>query len=235
MTGVQTCALPIFVRGLGECAVTVLGNHDLHLITLSLGFTTARSDDTLDDILTAPDRDELITWLRGQPLLYTEGDHVLVHAGLLPAWAPALAAKLARSVETAMRGTEHREFFAHLYGSKPARWSDDLKGWDRLRVIVNAMTRMRFCSVDGEMEFQTKGETAQAPAGYMPWFDVPDRASASVTVVCGHWSALGLKRTPNLLALDTGCVWGGKLTAIRLEDRTLFQVRSRQQPADFGQ
>src|SRR6266496_3401063 len=121
-------------------------------------------------------------------------------------------------------GSRHREFLAHLYGSRPDRWDDSLRGIDRLRLIVNAMTRLRFCTPEGVMEFRTKGETTEAPAGHLPWFDVPGRRSADQTVICGHWSALGLRVAPKLLALDSGCVWGGKLTAIRLEDRRLYQV-----------
>jgi bis(5'-nucleosyl)-tetraphosphatase (symmetrical) len=145
----------------------------------------------------------------------------------LPQWDVATATALAGEVERELRGPRHREFLAELYGSRPDRWSDGLRGVERLRVIVNAMTRLRFCTPEGVMEFHTKGETATAPAGYLPWFDVPGRKSESCTVICGHWSALGLRIAPNLLALDSGCVWGGKLTAIRLEDRRLYQVPCR--------
>jgi bis(5'-nucleosyl)-tetraphosphatase (symmetrical) len=213
-----------FVRDLGERALTVLGNHDLHLLALAHGFAKRREDDTLGDVLAAPDRDELLDWLRHQPMIHAEADRLLVHAGLLPQWDVATAKALAREVEEELRGPRHREFLAHLYGSRPDRWSDSLRGIDRLRVIVNAMTRLRFCTKEGVMEFHTKGETTKAPAGYLPWFDVPGRRSADHTVICGHWSALGLRITPNLLALDSGCVWGGKLTAICLEDRRLYQV-----------
>jgi len=222
-----------YVRDLGDRAVTVLGNHDLHLIALALGTAKARGEDTLDEVLQAPDRDELIAWLRGCPMLHAEEGYVLVHAGLLPQWSVDQAAALAREVEAALRGPKHQRFFAHLYGSKPARWTDSLEGWDRLRVIVNAMTRMRFCSATGEMEFASKGESAAAPEGFMPWFEAPERKSAVATLICGHWSALGLQMKPELLALDTGCVWGGKLTAIRLDDRKLTQVASHAKPAKF--
>ena len=166
----------------------------------------------------------MLAWLRSQPLLHREGEFLLVHAGLLPGWTADMAAGLSVEVEHKLRGAGYAEFLSKLYGGKPDRWSDDLRGADRLRVIINAMTRMRFCSPQGVMEFETKGETTKAPAGYLPWFDVPGRCSSNVTVVCGHWSALGVKLAPNLLALDSGCVWGGKLSAIRLEDRRLFQV-----------
>jgi bis(5'-nucleosyl)-tetraphosphatase (symmetrical) len=213
-----------FVRDLGARALAVLGNHDLHLLALAHGFAKQRKDDTLGDVLAAPDRDELLDWLRHRPMIHVDADHVLVHAGVLPQWDVATAKALAREVEAELRGPRHREFLAQLYGSRPDRWSESLRGIDRLRVIVNAMTRLRFCTPDGVMEFLTKGETTEAPAGYLPWFDVPGRKSADRTVICGHWSALGLRIAPNLLALDSGCVWGGKLTAIRLEDRRLYQV-----------
>ena len=184
----------------------------------------ARDDDTLDDIVDAPDAGELLDWLRFRPMVHAEGEYLMVHAGLLPSWSTAKALDLAAEVEHELRVKRYRDFLAELYGSKPPFWSDDHAGMDRLRVIVNAMTRMRFVSADGVMEFATKGETAKAPPGFMPWFDVPGRASRASTLVCGHWSALGLRIRPDLLALDTGCVWGGALTAVRLEDRQVFQL-----------
>ena len=213
-----------FVRDLGARALCVLGNHDLHLLALAHGFVKAREEDTLGEVLAAPDRAELLDWLRSLPIMHIESGYLLVHAGLLPQWNSRQARALAAEVETELRGPAHREFLARLYGSRPDRWSDALRGIDRLRVVVNAMTRMRFCTPDGVMEFQAKGEVTKAPAGYLPWFDVPGRKSAGETVICGHWSALGLRVKSNLLALDSGCVWGGKLTAICLEDRRLHQV-----------
>lgn len=213
-----------FVRDLGEAALTTLGNHDLHLLALAHGFVKARGDDTLGDVLAAPDRDSLLDWLRRRPMLHVEANYVLVHAGLLPQWDIVTAKALAGEVEAELRGPRHREFLAQLYGSRPDRWSNGLRGIERLRVVVNAMTRLRFCTPEGVMEFSTKGETVKAPPGYLPWFEVSGRKSADRTVVCGHWSALGLHTAPNLLALDSGCVWGGKLSAIRLEDRRLYQV-----------
>ena len=213
-----------FVRDLGERATTTLGNHDLHLLALAHGFVRRRLDDTLEEVLAAPDRDSLLDWLRHRPMLHVEANYVLVHAGLLPQWDIATAKALAGEVEAELRGARHRGFLEQLYGSRPDRWSDGLRGVERLRVVVNAMTRLRFCTPEGVMEFNAKGETAEAPAGYLPWFDVLGRKSAGHTVICGHWSALGLRVAPNLLALDSGCVWGGKLSAIRLEDRRLYQV-----------
>jgi len=223
-----------FVRDLGDRALTVLGNHDLHLLALACGFAESREDDTLGEVIAAPDRGELLDWLRRRPMIHAEGGYTLVHAGLLPQWDVAKAKSLAAEVETELRGAGYREFLKALYGSRPERWADQLSGPDRLRVIVNAMTRMRFCTPEGIMEFRTKGETAQAPDGYLPWFDVPGRKSAGSVVICGHWSALGLRLAPNLLALDSGCVWGGQLSAVRLEDRRLYQVpcsgRGRRSP-----
>jgi bis(5'-nucleosyl)-tetraphosphatase (symmetrical) len=222
--GPDSLATLRFVRDLGDGAVAVLGNHDLHLLALAQGSVKAGEDDTLGDVIAAPDRDSLLDWLRHRPMMHVAADYALVHAGLLPQWDVAKAKGLAGEVEGELRGSGHREFLAQLYGSRPDRWNDDLRGIDRLRVIVNAMTRLRFCTPEGVMEFETKGETAKAPAGYLAWFEVPGRKSVDHTLVCGHWSALGLRMAPKLLALDSGCVWGGELSAVRLEDRRLYQV-----------
>ncbi len=221
-----------FVKRLGERAVTVLGNHDLHLIALAFGYGRRRGDDTLDAVLEANDCAELVAWLRTLPLLHAAEGHVMVHAGLLPQWSVERAQGLAREVEEELRGPRHRTFLEQMYGSKPEEWREDLAGIDRLRVVVNAMTRMRFCTPQGRMEFYSKGDSSAAPAGHLPWFEVPGRASAGATIVCGHWSALGLKLLPNLIALDAGCVWGGALTAVRLEDRAVVQVPCRRDAAD---
>lgn len=213
------------IKSLGSAALTVLGNHDLYLLMVAEGGAKFRGkDDTLQSVLDAPDAAELLDWLRHQPLCHTEGDFCLVHAGLLPQWTITRARELSLEVEAALQGPDYREFILNLWGSDPAGWSDDLSGWARLRVIVNAMTRMRFCTREGIMEFKVKGKLANAPAGHLPWFDLPGRKSAGAVLVTGHWSALGLKVTPNLLALDSGCLWGGHLTALRLEDRKVFQV-----------
>ena len=217
-----------FVKALGERAIVVHGNHDLHLLTLAAGHAKRRDDDTFDDVLAAPDRDELLDWLRFRPMLHVEDEYLMVHAGLLPSWSVDQAQDLAAEVEAELRARRYRLFLAELYGSRPDAWDAGLRGMDRLRVIVNAMTRMRFCSADGVMELRVKGEVEQAPPGFMPWFEVPGRKTRGVAVICGHWSALGLKLKRDLLALDTACVWGGALTAVRLEDRRLFQVRCAQ-------
>jgi len=212
------------VKSLGDSAITVLGNHDLHLLAVAEGTAELHRSDTLDEVLGAPDRDELLSWLRHQRLIYAEGDYVLVHAGLLPQWSIKQADKLAHEVEKALRGDDYATFLARMYGNAPHTWNDELDGYKRLRVIVNAFTRLRICTAQGEMEFKFKGEVEKIPEGYMPWFELPERKSRKATVIFGHWSALGLKITPNVIALDTGCLWGGPLTAIRLEDRQLFQV-----------
>lgn len=213
-----------FVRNLGDTAITVLGNHDLYLLMAAEGFGRRNKGDTLDEILNAPDRDELLHWLRHRPLCHHEGQFCMVHAGLLPQWTVTRARALAAEVEATLAGPGYLEFMANMWGSEPASWCDELAGWPRLRVIVNAMTRMRFCSLDGVMEFKTKGEASAAPADHVPWFDVPGRRSAGDVLVTGHWSALGLKIENNLLALDSGCLWGRQLTAVRLDDRAIFQV-----------
>ena len=214
-----------FVRGLGEAAVTVLGNHDLYLLMVAFGGARKRGkDDTIQPILDAPDGPDLLHWLRHQPLCHTEGNFCMVHAGLLPQWTASQARKLAAEVEVRLQADDFIKALKNMWGSEPAAWSDDLRGWERMRVVVNAMTRMRFCTPEGVMEFHTKGELAKAPAGHLPWFEAPKRKSADTVLVTGHWSALGLKITPNLLALDSGCLWGGHLSAVRLEDRQVFQV-----------
>ncbi len=223
-----------FVRGLGDRAVTVLGNHDLHLVMCAEGFGRPSNEDTLAEVLAAPDRAELIAWLRTRPLCHAEDEYVMVHAGLLPQWSTAQALALSGEVTAALTAPDFRDFLAHLWGSEPNAWRDELGGWERLRVIVNAMTRMRFCNADGIMEFRVKGPPEMAPPGFMPWFAVPGRRTAAMTVVCGHWSALGVRREANLLALDSGCLWGGSLTAVRLEDRRMFQLDCPRQVAPSG-
>jgi len=225
--GPQSAEVMRFVKSLGERAVMVQGNHDLHLLAFAAGHARCRADDTFDDVLAAADQAELLDWLRRQPLLHVEGEYVMVHAGFLPSWSVAQAQGLAAEVEAELRGARYRDFFATLYGSQPDAWDERLRGADRLRVVVNAMTRMRVCSAAGVMDLQVKGEMHKAPPGFMPWFEVPGRKSAGVPIICGHWSALGLRVTPDLLALDTGCVWGGALSAVRLEDRRVFQVPCR--------
>ena len=214
-----------FVRDLGPAAVTVLGNHDLYLLMVAYGAVRSRAkDDTIQAVLDAPDREALLGWLRTRPLMHVENGFAMVHAGLLPSWSVPQARALAREVEGALAGPYHADLLHNMWGSEPAAWHPDLRDYARMRVIVNAMTRMRFCTLDGQMDFKVKGEVTKAPKGYVPWFEVPGRKSADTTVVFGDWSALGLRVEPRLLALDSGCLWGRELSAVRLEDRAVFQV-----------
>lgn len=212
----------------GERAVPVLGNHDLHLLSVSAGIRKSKRGDTIDDILAAPDAADLIEWIRHRPLAHFDDGMLMVHAGVLPQWDVTLTLELADELQRALRAPSWKETLAGLYGNEPNRWKPGLKGIERLRVTCSALTRMRFCTVDGVMDFTSSGTLASTPSGCMPWFDVPSRKSADVTVVFGHWAALGLMMRDNLIGLDSGCVWGEKLSAVRLArdpaQRTLTQV-----------
>ncbi len=204
---------------------TVLGNHDLHLLAVANGIRPVHASDTLAEILAAPDRDILLGWLRRRPLALMHQGHVLVHAGLLPQWSAQQALDLSAEVSERLSGDNWVDFLRTMYGNQPDTWNDSLQGPDRWRCIINAMTRLRFCDANGSMDFKMK-ESGSAPPGsaLTPWFDAPDRKSAAQTVVFGHWSALGLLLRPNLIGLDSGCVWGGQLSAVCLDDRSLLQV-----------
>ncbi len=206
----------------------VLGNHDLHALVVAHNIKPAHQGDTLQTIFDAPDSDVLLTWLRHQPLMLAQNvnghAYVMVHAGLLPQWSIAQALTYASEVECALQADSYHDFLANMYGNQPKQWRDNLTGFDRLRVITNAMTRLRICTNNGEMEFSFKGELQDIPMPYMPWFDVPTRQSKSTQIVCGHWSALGLQQRDNIYALDTACLWGGQLTAMCLETREITQV-----------
>ncbi|EEA00949.1 bis(5'nucleosyl)-tetraphosphatase, ApaH [Burkholderia sp. H160] len=212
----------------GERAVPVLGNHDLHLLSVSAGIRKSKKGDTIDDILAAPDAADLIEWIRHRPLAHFDDGMLMVHAGVLPQWDATLTLELADELQRALRAPRWKETLAGLYGNQPNHWSPDLKGIERLRVTCSALTRMRFCTADGVMDFTSSGTLASTPSGCMPWFDVPSRKTADVTVVFGHWAALGLLMRDNLIGLDSGCVWGEKLSAVRLArnpaERTLTQV-----------
>jgi len=225
--GPDSLATLRFVHALGDVATVVLGNHDLHLLAVAEGLEKLKRDDTLDDVLAAPDREALLDWLRHLPLVHFEDGYAMVHAGLLPDWSVSHALELGAEVEAALQASSYRSFLAKMYGNRPAQWSEDLAGFDRLRVIVNAMTRLRVCTNDGTMEFSHKGRPANLPPGYVPWFQIAGRRSRDTPVIFGHWSALGPLSVPNLFALDTGCLWGRHLTALRLEDRKLFQTSCR--------
>lgn len=213
-----------FAKSLGPGQVTVLGNHDLALLVIAEGIRKPHRGDTFDDILSAPDRDELLDWLRRQKMMHAGERYAMVHAGLLPQWTIAQATALAREAEAALQGPDYREFLSQMYGNDPPRWRDDLSGYDRLRVIVNAMTRLRFVTPDGSMNFSHKMGLAGAPAGHLPWYEVPARASRGTPILFGHWAALGLLQREDVVCLDTGCVWGRALSALRLEDGRLFQL-----------
>jgi bis(5'-nucleosyl)-tetraphosphatase (symmetrical) len=221
------------VMALGAAATTVLGNHDFHLLAVARGHARAHRQDTIGPILDASDRDTLLDWLIRCPLVVLEDDLLLVHAGLLPQWTAAAALMLSREVEAMLASDRADAFLAALYGDEPRAWRDDLEGFDRLRVVVNACTRLRFCKADGTMELKEKRGPDRAPDGFEPWFQHENRASAGKTIVCGHWSALELKLAPNLLMLDSGCLWGGTLTAVRLEDRRVYQVPGRARATPF--
>jgi bis(5'-nucleosyl)-tetraphosphatase (symmetrical) len=208
-----------FIKGLGKHAVSVLGNHDLHLIAAAHGHPIKSDDHTLDAILNAPDRDELIDWLRQQPLLHHDAalGYTMIHAGLPPQWDLKLARQCAQEVETMLRSNNIANFIEHMYGNKPRRWSDELSGWKRLRFTVNCLTRLRFCDDEGRLEFKYKGTPGSQPAEFLPWFEIPERNSKDLNIVFGHWSTLGKRDDPGVFPLDTACLWGGELTALRLD------------------
>jgi bis(5'-nucleosyl)-tetraphosphatase (symmetrical) len=204
------------VRSLGDNAIVVLGNHDLHLLALALGGEAARRGDTLDEVLAAPDRDELLEWLLNRPLVHFDRGDLLVHAGLAPEWSVARTLALAREVETALR-RDPPAFLRQMYGDRPDRWSEELAGMERLRFVVNVLTRLRMCTADGRIDLKMKGPPAKARSSFQPWFEVPGRASRDARIIFGHWSALGYVNAHGVIALDTGCVWGGALTALSLD------------------
>lgn len=217
--GPQSLETLRFVRSLGDAAVTVLGNHDLHLLAIAAGCQSARPSDTLDDILAAPDRHDLLDWLRRRPLAHYDAacGYLMVHAGLAPQWTRSEALTLAAEVGARLAAPDWTDFLSGMYGNEPARWDPGLVGIDRLRVIVNFLTRLRFCTPDGTMDFDHKGPPGTQPAPLLPWFAVPERKSIDDRIICGHWSALGAINSHNVSALDSGCVWGGALTALRLD------------------
>jgi len=214
-----------WVRERSDRTVTVLGNHDLHLLAVAAGEAPNRPEDTFGRLLEAPDADRLLNWLRRRPMLHSSGDTVLVHAGLLPEWTADEAGRLAGELEEALRERDPSELFAEMYGNHPRGWSGELEGIDRLRVVVNALTRMRTLE-EGRMDFDFKGEPQNAPGHLEPWYSAEPRRWGGRRVVCGHWSAAGYRRSGDVHLLDSGCRWGGELTALRLDDEKLFQVES---------
>lgn len=202
----------------------VLGNHDLHTLVVANGFVKPHKSDTLDVLLNAADSNKLLDWLRHQKLAYAQDNYLMVHAGVLPQWTVDDVLSYAAEVEAALQGADYLNFLSNMYGNLPNQWNENLVGLDRLRVITNAMTRLRICNLQGEIDFAFKGELADIPADLMPWFDVPNRATQQHKIIFGHWSALGLHFRNNVFALDTGCLWGGKLTAMALESQKITQV-----------
>jgi bis(5'-nucleosyl)-tetraphosphatase (symmetrical) len=213
-----------FVRSLGDHVTVLLGNHDLHLLAVAAGIRPQHIDDTLQPILDAADRDELLDWLRQRPLANAQAGALFVHAGVLPQWSVEQTLALAGEVQARLRAPDYRAFLATMYGNQPGRWHDSLTGADRARCVINALTRLRFVDSDGVMDLTVKEGTEAAPSGFMPWFDHPRRATRDTPVIFGHWSTLGLMVRDDAICLDTGCVWGGRLTAMRWPDRSLIQV-----------
>lgn len=208
------------LRSLEGAATCLLGNHDLHLLAVAHGVRKPHRSDTLDPILNAADREDWLDWLRQQNLAVHAHGWLMVHAGVVPQWDAAQTVALAGEVEAMLRSPDVGAFLTTMYGNEPARWDERLQGVDRWRCVVNSLTRLRFCAADGTMEFATKEGAGGAPEGYMPWFEVPGRRTQGTPVAFGHWSTLGLINRDDLLALDTGCIWGGHLTAVRVDGAT---------------
>jgi bis(5'-nucleosyl)-tetraphosphatase (symmetrical) len=225
--GPQSLETLRFVKNLGSHHRIVLGNHDLHFLAVALNTHEVWKEDTLTEILNAPDRDELVAWLLQQPLIHHDVklNFTMVHAGLAPQWDLSTALRLAQEVETIIQGDHAKDFFLNMYGNQPDMWDENLSGWDRLRCITNYFTRIRLCDHDGRLELKTKGKLEDAPKNLIPWYQVPNRKNADLNILFGHWAALsGITNTPKVYALDTGCVWGYKLTAMRLEDKKRFEA-----------
>lgn len=220
-----------YIKNLGPAALTVLGNHDLFLLAVAAGTASLRRNDTLLQVLEASDRIDLLDWLRQQPLLHQDGDYLMVHAGLLPQWTVSEAQQLAGEAEAALHGELFIETLQALHPNDHLQWRPELTGAIRFAAIIKVLTRIRACSVSGMMESSFSGPPELAPEGFYPWFDIPQRRNANATILIGHWAAMGLRMTKNLLALDSGCVYGRQLTAVRLEDRKVFQVACEDQRA----
>ncbi|HYD77612.1 symmetrical bis(5'-nucleosyl)-tetraphosphatase [Ramlibacter sp.] len=230
--GPDSAAVLRRLMALGASATCLLGNHDLSLLATARGLRAPHRNDTLDSVLQAPDRDAMLHWLRQQRMALHAHGLLMVHGGVLPQWDLAQVLALAGEVEAVLRGPDLVDFLARMYGNEPASWDDALTGADRLRVIVNALTRLRFCTPEGVMDLKADGRIDQAPPGLLPWFDVPGRRTAGTTIAFGHWSQLGLLLREDVIALDTGCVWGGCLSALRWDpasgSREVVQVRCEQ-------
>ncbi|MBI5449840.1 MAG: symmetrical bis(5'-nucleosyl)-tetraphosphatase [Gammaproteobacteria bacterium] len=217
--GPQSLETVRLVMGLGERAVTVLGNHDLHLLAVAQGLRAQGPRDCFDELLQAPDREQLFDWIRSRPLLHHDArlGYTMIHAGLPPQWDLADAQTCAREVEAVLRGDDYRRFIAQMYGDEPARWAIDVHGVERWRFIVNCFTRLRYCDQQGRLVLKEKGAPGTQAPGVQPWFAHPARRSRGQRILFGHWSTLGYHAQDGVYALDTGCVWGGELTALRID------------------
>jgi bis(5'-nucleosyl)-tetraphosphatase (symmetrical) len=224
--GPQSLATLQKLRSLGDAATCLLGNHDLHLLAVAHGVRKEKKGDTLGDIMASKQRDAWVEWLRGRRMAHRHGPWLLVHAGVVPQWDTPTTLALAGEVETVLRGPDLPELLSQMFGNEPSQWSDGLQGTERWRFIINTLTRIRYCTADGHLDFKTKEGLGYAPDGYLPWFDVPARRTSGTPMAFGHWSTLGLINRPDLLALDTGCVWGGALSAVRIDGgrREVVQV-----------
>jgi bis(5'-nucleosyl)-tetraphosphatase (symmetrical) len=230
--GPESAAVLRRLKGYGNAAQCLLGNHDLSLLAVAQGTRAPHRNDTMASVLLAADRESMVEWLRAQRMAINEHGVLMVHGGVLPQWDTAQVLALAAEVEAVLRGPDLADFLARMYGNEPSRWNDSLAGADRLRVIVNALTRLRFCTPAGVMDLKASGGPADAPPGFLPWFDVPGRKTAGTTIAFGHWSQLGFVQRPDIVSLDTGCVWGGALSALEIgadgSQRQLIQVKCEQ-------
>lgn len=222
--GVKSLETLRFIKNLGNSAVTVLGNHDIHLLVTANFPERIKRKDTMHAIFAASDSGELIDWLRFQPLFHYENSFGLLHAGLPPQWDLVHTQKMANLAENALRDSHYKNLLTELYGNSPDIWSDKLTGIEQIRFIINCFTRMRFCEKNGRLEFENSGELGSQPSHLKPWFELPQRKTADVKLIFGHWSALGFYQSHNCYAIDTGCVWGRELTALRLDDLKRFSV-----------
>ena len=215
-----------FIKNLGDCAITVLGNHDLHLLAVAEGHMKYARHDNLQDVIEAEDSAELLHWLRHLSLMHHDEQLSIsmIHAGLPPQWDLATAQAGAKEVEAVLQGTDYVNFLEHMYGNLPDTWDGNLQGIDRLRFITNSFSRLRYCNIQGQMALDEKGPLGSQPENYYPWFEIKDRLSRDNTIIFGHWSSLGFVDSNNVYGLDTGCLWGDSLTALRLEDRQTFSI-----------
>ena len=225
--GPQSAAVLRLVKSLGNRAITVLGNHDLTLLAVAAGYVKPKRADTFSDVLQASDADDLLHWLRQQPLLHHDAElgFTLVHAGLAPQWDLQQALSCSSELENTLRGPQYQDFLAKMFGQRPRAWRDGLSGIERLRFITNCCTRIRYCQLDGSLEFDHKGPLGSQPETLQPWFRLPQRRNHDLNIVFGHWAALGVMREPGLIALDSGCVWKQQLTAVQLDDPGLNLTR----------